>query len=65
MIDGMKRLGLHELVNRINSRASETQRLLAADAEWLRLQFASDVAALEQLLGRDLDCWTTMRGTDP
>lgn len=63
LVDGMKHLGVHELVGRINSRASESQELPAAAAEWLRPKFAGDVAALEQLLGRDLDCWTTLRGT--
>jgi Sulfotransferase domain len=59
VMHGMRRLGVHKLVNKVNSAPSRCEPMLAETKVHLMQQFAEDISQFEMLLDIDLDVWRT------
>jgi hypothetical protein len=57
IVRGMKKIGLHKLVARLNARPISYQGISDDDRTWLLEQFREDTQKLQAMTGRDLSAW--------
>jgi hypothetical protein len=65
VLRGLRRIGLYDLVNRLNSSGLRYPPMKPATRQHLIATYAEDIAALERLLDRDLGEWTTLTKDRP